>query len=441
MNASRTDRTNRGQSAVRRIFAGLGMVLGGKAGAGLLSLGYLVIALRALGPADYGVLILVHGYVTAVCGIAEFPSWQAILRYGADAEHKGDPDRLVRLLRFGAKVELSGGLVAILVTAIFAPIVGPHLGWSKVAMALAIPYSLAVLGSIRSTPGGYLQLLNRFDLIGLHNLVAPGVRLVGAAIAALCGWGLEGFLITWLVAAIAEFAVLWALGLWQAHLHIGADLFRPRPGSAVRENPGIWRFMIANNADVTFNELAGRLAPLIVGWVMGPAMAGMFSVAQRGMVLISQPAQILGSTAYVEWAKLVAGGEGGAPLRRALIKVINYALLAALPVAAAVALFPKTIVHILAGPAFAAAAPLMVVLVLARVIALAGPPCSAALSAMGRPSWSMTANLGANLIFLPALPFLLHAFGLSGAGVQAVAQAVATSVLLLALTWERSLVH
>ena len=96
-----------------RIFRGLGLVLGGKAGAGLISLVYLVIAARALGPHDYGILVLVHAYVTAICGIVEFPAWQAIVRYGAEARQEGASHRLARLLRFGAKVELAGGVAAI----------------------------------------------------------------------------------------------------------------------------------------------------------------------------------------------------------------------------------------------------------------------------------------------------------------------------------------
>lgn len=437
---ARLDMSDR-HSTIRRIFSGLGMVLGGKLGAGLISLGYLVIAARTLGPNNYGVLVLIHGYVTAVCGIIEFPAWQAILRYGAEAQRDGQRHRLIRLLRFGAFVELTGGLAAIVVAAIAVPIVGPRFGWSPEVMTLAVPYSLAALGSVRSTPASYLQLLNRFDLIGLHNLVAPAVRLIGAAIALVAGWGLSGFIVIWLTAAVAEFVVLWGIGLWQAHRHLGPDFLAPEPGSSVTENPGIWRFMIASNADVTLSELAGRIGPLIVGWVLGPAMAGIFSVAQRGMAVVAQPAQILGNTAYAEWARLVAAGNGGAPLRRALVKVIGLAMLAALPIVAIVAAFPAKIVTLIAGPAFVAAAPVMVVLIVARTISLAAAPCSSALSAMGRPGWSMTANLFASLIFLPALPPLLHVFGLCGAGIQAAGQAIIASALLIGLTWKRSLAH
>lgn len=378
--------------ALRRIFGGLGMVLGGKAGAGLISLAYLVIATRALGPHDYGVLVLIHTYITTVCGIVEFPSWQAVVRYGAEAQRADDRHRLSRLLRFGARVELLGGLAAILVAAACAPLVGPRLGWPETAIILALPYSLAVLGSVRSTPAGYLQLLNRFDLLGLHNLVAPSIRLLGAGIAALAGWGLNGFLAAWLLAALCEFATLWALGLWQARRHLGADLHRSEQGDAVTDNPGIWRFLMASNADVTLTELA----------------------------------------------RMVAGGQGGPGLRRTLGRVVAIAVGTCLPVVLIVWLFADQLVGLIAGPAFAEAAGLMVVLVIARALAIAGPPCSAALTALGKPGWSMGANLAVSLLFLPALPPLLHLFGLAGAGVQAMAQSLAASLLLLVLAWRRS---
>jgi len=425
----------------RRIFKGLGLVLSGKAGAGLISLVYLIIAARALGPRDYGILVLVHGYVTAVCGIVEFPAWQAIVRYGAEAAEADMPHRLARLLRFGTVVELAGGAAAILAAMLLAPFVGPHLGWPPETVAFAIPYSFAVLGSVRSAPAGYLQLIDRFDLIGLHNIVQPMVRLIGATLALLMGWGLKGFLVAWLIAALAEFAVLWGMGLWCAHRRLGSILLHPERGSAKADNPGIWRFLVASNADVTLSELAGRIAPLIVGWILGPAMAGLFAVAQRATVIIAQPAQILGNTAYAELARMVAAGQGGAPLRRTLRRVIGIALLAAMPVVILVALFPTPIVTLLAGPAFKAAGGLMVVLVIARMIAVIGPPCSSALSAMGHPALSMTANLFASLIFLPVLPWLLHQVGLMGAGVQAVGQAILASALLVGLVWRRSLDH
>jgi O-antigen/teichoic acid export membrane protein len=151
-------------------------------------------------------------------------------------------------------------------------------------------------------------------------------------------------------------------------------------------------------------------------------------------MIIAQPAQMLGNTAYAELARLVSAGDGGRPLRRALVKVTVLALLASLPVVAIVALVPGVVVRLLAGDAFQGAATLMVWLMVGRAILMVVPPCRSALSALGRPGVSLSVNLVASLVFLSALPVLLQLFGLVGAGIQAVLQALAVSVALAVLT-------
>jgi len=423
---------------VRRIYGNLGRLLGGKAAAGLIGLAYMVIAARALGPADYGVLVLVHAFAMTVGGIVEFPGWHAVVRYGARALARDDRPGLARLLRFVGSVETIGGVAAVLTAAILAPILGPRLGWSATALAFAIPYSLAVLASVRSTAAGYLQLVGRFDLLGWHNVVAPSVRLAGALVAWTMGLGLAGFLIVWLVAALAEWAAMWLLAIGEARRRLRGTALLGGLDGVLAQNPGIWRFMIAANADVTLAELAGRIAPLVIGWVLGAEAVGLYAVAQRATVVIAQPAQILGQAAYAELARLAAVVGHGPRLRRALLHCIGIALLAALPVLLLLFLFAGQVVTAIGGRTFAGAADVMIWLTVARGLSLAGPPASSALAALGRPGLSVSANLFANLGLLPLLPLLLSRFGLIGAGWHAVLQAAVASTLLLWLALRHS---
>ena len=421
-----------GAGAVRRIYANLGLLLSGKASAGLVSLAYLAVASRALGPADYGVLVLVHAYVLTVGGIVNFPGWHAVVRFGAQADGRGGTDRLLRLLRLTATVELAAAVTAAVLAAVLAPVVGPRLGWTPQALAFAGPYSLAVLASARSTPAGYLQLKRRFGLLGAHNLLAPTVRLVGAAAAAWAGWGLQGFLWVWLVAAVAEGLAMWAMGWAVGRRELDGRRWLGSLGGVRTENPGVWRFMLAANSDVTLGELAGRLAPLAVGWVLGPAGAGLYAVAQRAGTVIAQPAQVLGQAAYAELARLAAARAGMAQVRGAVLRCVGVALVAAVPAGVLVTAFAPEVTRLLAGRAFVAAAPTLAWLALARLVLIAAPPCSAALVALGRPGLSVTANLIASLGLFPVLLVALSRFGLPGAGYQAVLQGAVTTTLLAA---------
>ena len=423
---------------VGRVYANLAKIMTGKVAAGLISILYLVIAVRALGARDYGILILVHAYTVTVGGIIEFPAWQAVVRYGAQAVAGGNGDRMVRLLRLSSVVELSCGALAVVVAALFAPMIGKQLGWSPEAIAFATPYSLAVLATIRSAPAGLLQLHGRFDLLGYHNLVSPSIRLIGALIAWVTGAGLVGFLIAWLIAALAEWASMWLMGWLVARRTLPGVRLVGSARGAVRENPGIARFMLAANADVTLSELSQRVAPLIVGWIMGPVAAALYAVGQRGAVVIAQPSGNLGQATYAELARLLADGGRGQKVRAVAIRTAGIAVAAAVPIVLIIAAFGKAIATLIGGKAFAEAGIVMFWLVLARTILLVAPIGSAALVAMGRPGLSVKANMLCSLLLLPLLPLFMHQYGLAGAGMHALLTSLAIATMLSTFAWKES---
>lgn len=417
---------------VRRIYLNLIKLVGGKAGAGLISLAYMVIAVRVLGPRDYGVLILVHTFAITVGGLVEFPGWHAVVRYGAQAVEQGDTRRMEKLLRFAALVEGGGGICAILTAALLAPWIGPRLGWSQTALDFALPYSLAVLATIRATPAGYLQLCSRFDLLGAHVLVSPLVRLIGAAIIAVFGGGLHAFLVVWLTAALCEWLSMWLLGFYVLRQRMPDAKVLGTTRGVRMENAGIWRFMIGANADATFSDLAPRIAPLAIGWVMGPVAAALYGVAQRATVVISQPAQLLGQAAYAELALLVAGKGRGAAIRHTLARAVSLAFAISVPAMLIIWIAAHPLARLIGGSRFEEAGDVMPLLAFARAILLAAPPTSAALVALGRPGLSVWANVGTSLILLPLLPLMMMHWGLMGAGWHAVLQACVAALLL---TW------
>jgi O-antigen/teichoic acid export membrane protein len=189
--------------------------------------------------------------------------------------------------------------------------------------------------------------------------------------------------------------------------------------------------MWAANSDVTLAELAGRLAPLTIGWLLGPAAAGLYGVAQRITMVIAQPAQIFGHAAYAELARHLAAGYLPHTLRAALGRATGIGFLAALPVALLLVTFGRPIAVAVGGKDFAAAAIVLPFLVLARMILLPATGLSSALIALGRPGRSVTANVLSGLGLYPLLPLLLWRFSLAGAGLHAVLQATATVALLI----------
>lgn len=414
----------------KRIFGNLAYLMGGKAAAGVVSLIYMIIAARVLGPESYGVLVLVHAFAMTIGGVIALPGWHGLVRYGVRFLGDGNPGHLAKLASWLGLVELAGGVAAMLVAAMLAPVVGPRLGWTAEAQHWFPLYSLAVLASVRGTPGGYLQLVRRFDLIGLHGLITPAIRLFGSCAAAILGWGLTGFLAVWLVAAIAEGIALWGIAYAVAPKNERARLTFLGLASVPHDNEGLIRFSLTANADLAVGGFSGWVTPLILGWALGPAGTALFSIAQRVTIIFVQPAQMLGQAAYAELVRIVHGTGNRAAVRRALFQNVGLALLIALPIMLGLAIFSRQVVELVAGPDYAAAAPVLTWLCVARAVALTGPPTNAALTALGHPGVSLLVNMTTGAMFVAVLPAFVSHFGFVGAGIHALVQSVIAMIVL-----------
>src|SRR5690349_17677240 len=71
--------------------------------ASAVALGMISLALSAqmLGPALLGILATIEGYGRMVDQIVRLETWQALIRYGADALEKQDRNRFRSLVKFG----------------------------------------------------------------------------------------------------------------------------------------------------------------------------------------------------------------------------------------------------------------------------------------------------------------------------------------------------
>jgi O-antigen/teichoic acid export membrane protein len=414
--------------STKTVFANMGRLLSGKIAAGLISLIYIAIAARVLGVRDYGVLNLVHGYAVFMGGLIAFSGFHGLVTYGAQALQEQDHGRLANLIRVMSLIEIAMAGLAIIISILLAGVAGRAMHWPPEAIAFAPLYSLAILATVRATPWGFLQLADRFDLIAIHQVVMPLTRLVGALVILAIDGGLRAFLWLWLLAALAEGLSMWIMAWWVYRKMKPDSASRNERGDVRAENPGLIKFITLTNFDLTLRDFAPRATPLIVGWVAGPAVAGLFILAQRASASLTQPPQLLGQALYSTIARLIAAKDYVA----AAIAVRRSALIisaGAFALAAVMAIFASELLLLLGGPEFVGGARILALILFSRAIVAATQVWSSAITALGKPQASMRANLIGNVALLPMLPPMLWYMGPEGAGWHSVLQAMALAIL------------
>ena len=413
-------------SGSRSIFVRMGgnalWLLGSRGFTGVASIGYLAFASRALGPTGFGVFSLVLAYGGSFAALAQFRSWQAVIRYGAIHRADGRPDRLARLVGFTATLDYSSALIGVLLAWVGVAVAGALLGLAAEQQWRAALFTAVLLLTTGATPTGVLRLFNRYDLLSLSEATGPAVRLVGAAIVWAAGGGITPMLAAWALAAVLENAAQWtaALAIRRTGLSFGPAAFRAAAG----ENPRIWSYMIQNSFASSLGLLGERAGTLVVGGEGGAVAAGAFRVSSKLAGALAKPADAITRALFPELVQLATTGDR-ATLRRVALQTTAIASIVGAAMVGVVWLTGPTLLRVVFGEAFAFAQPYLLLLTVAAAIDLWGLAFEPILNAHGRSGRVLGARTIGALAYVGTLLVLLPLMGPISAAIAAIATALA----------------
>lgn len=415
------------QSVFSRMAKNVGWLAGSRGFTGLVSIVYLGLAARTLGPPNFGSFTLVLTYGQLIANLVQFQSWKGVIRFGAVHSATNDRARLARLFGFTATLDWASAVVGLALAFAAAPLVAPLLHWNTGEQQAAALFGGVLLLTTGATASGALRLFGRFDLIAYTDAAAPMVRLIGSVAAWIATGGVGTFLIIWAAASAIQFLVLWIAVLFVhgSRLAIGRHAFV----MALRENPRILRFMMQTNLANSLGLFWLQLGTLAVGAVAGPAEAGGFRIAQRLAKAIAKPIEPITRALYPELARLVAQGEHST-LRHVLLRVSTIAAALASLIVVATGFGGGEILRLVAGKQFEFAHQFLFLLSIAAAFDLAGFALEPFHNAHGRAGRVLRSNAVGALIYLLLLVLLLRGSRGEGAAIAAIGASLVIFVQL-----------
>ncbi len=415
------------------IFKNAGILLSGRSVAGLCNLGSLALAARTLGPEVFGTLVLIHTVIRLITGIAKFQSWQAVIRYGAVSLQAKKHQDFHRLIIFTVLLDAASALLGAMIAILAAPLIAPYLGWSYDVTSMAMLYGTVILFSITATPTGILRLFNRFDLLSIHAIISPGIRLIGGSILYFYSVGLWGFLSIWFIASVVSGITLVVMGWWELRKR---ELIPPRSLSfhnLTQPHSGLWRFVFATNIQSSLDLTTGHLTTLMVGWVLGPTAAGLFRIAKELSTVLSRAGGLLAESTYPELAKLSTQKQNKT-FRRVVFRSGLVAGSGATMIFFSMILLGELLLRLTVGIEFVAAYPLLLLLIFAETIGAFGFGLNSAMYAIGRPGIPLKVNITTTALYLPLLFFLVTQVNIIGAGIAFIVFLAARFVAMATIT-------
>ncbi len=391
------------QGAMGAVARNLGWLLASRGVVAVLSLFYIGFATRSLGVRDFGRFALVSGASQALATLVAFQTWQIIVRYGIEAQAKGDTARLGRLFRTCATMDLASAMLGVVLAVTILELWGEAFGIGPTLLRATLIFTIIQLLTIRSTPTGVLRLRDRFSSAAVADSVTPVMRFIGAALVMWFHPTVQGFLFAWGLAELATALTYWVLvirgGDWR--LFASGGWFEWR--RVVAENPGFVRFALSINANSTLNLSSKQVPLLVIGAFVGTSSAGIFRLTAQLAQALAKLSQMLSRAAFAEVVRMVERES----IMRLIRRMALGSALGSLVIMAIVVAVGRQALETIGGPGFGVGYPVLIALSAAGCVELTIVGLETVMTANGRGAHDVFVARGVSVAIMAVAAWVL----------------------------------
>lgn len=396
-----------------RVFSNTVWLLGGKGFGAICSLIYLGILTRSLGVKGFGHFSLIFGTSQALIALAGFQTWRVAVRYGAGHVHRKDWNAFGRLGMLCGFLDVMGALLGCLIAYLAFYQFSDTLDLNRKLIDTGFWFNIAAVWAVVSAPTGIVRALDRFDVAVYVEALVPLLRLLAAVTIWLTEPSLARFLFAWAAIDLLEAAAYWAMA---KYLCPQAIRLRNLGGwrEALEENPGIGRFFLITYAGGTLDAITRNGPLLAVGFFVGTSAAGIYRLAHQLAQGLSKLSTLLTRAVYAEIARARVVAKA-AEFRKLALQTARIAGGSGVLVVTLAVLLGETLVVLLGGEAFRVTHVILVPLVIAASLELAGVPFEPVLHSAGKARQSLLARLLGVCVLISTVLLLVETYKGQGA--------------------------
>jgi O-antigen/teichoic acid export membrane protein len=407
---------------MHRVLGNFWILIRGRGAAAIMAFGATALMARSLGPVEFGMVILMQTYVLLIRALFDFGSVDAMVRYGVPAHDIADKHTLGRLIKLCRRIDKQAALAATLLAFILAPFAGPSMGMNNHQVMILMAYSLVLLTTRTGTAAGILRLYDRFDILGMQMTIAPTIRFLGVVIAWRLNASLLVFAIIWASAYAAENIYM----LWHARHKYNTQIKTELIGVSFKnaklsDFDGLKNFLWVSYWQSNLDVLPKHLTTVLIGYLLGPAEAGLLRLARELSSTLAKPAVLIRQVVFADLTRSWQQGSQAFNLVAYRTAILGGAL--GLLFGLTSYFFGEHLLRSLLGDKFVGAKDVLTLLLLAASLELAASPIRSALYAMGNAARALQIHMACTVIYLLLLFALTHKLGLIGAGIAAIAAA------------------
>jgi O-antigen/teichoic acid export membrane protein len=308
----------------------------------------MVLTARALGAEQFGTLVLVQTYAKILGTVVNFQSWQAVIKFGAEALAHHRQEDFKGIVWLGSVLDLASAVLGTATAFCVLHWVGRWLGWNEEIIKMAGFYSLVILFNLTGTATGIIRLFDQFKMFATQRFLVGSLKLAGILLAYLYGAGLWVYVGIWMVADALGYTLLVVFGYWLLQQKGICRWWRCR----TREWRPLLAFACWTNLASTVDIPVQMLDVFIVSWLTSLEAVGVYKIFKQASDVLTKPVDPVYQVIYPQFVSLIAAAQEIRAVRMAL-RVGILILLFAIPMVAVISLSSPWWLDFVFGPAFA----------------------------------------------------------------------------------------
>ncbi len=393
----------------------------------------MAVLARYLGPGPFGVIAVFRTVVTVVDLYANFNTWQALIKYGTEAIANKRPEDVKRMIKLAFVIDITTASLGAIVVFGLTLIIPRRFGWSAQEATLCAIYGLTLVSKVAGTTDGIFRICDAYRvqavIAGLGAILSTAAVVIAVALDA----SFAGCVVALVSGEIASNIATSIASFWVANQAGYRGWIRTKLTGLRATFPGIVRFFIATNAQLTVKTTQNEIDMLVIGSMLGKESAGLFRVVKQlgtipGRVFLPFELVLFTELAHCSAAHDYAG------FRRLLRRAVAIAGVGSLLIWAVTAIAARPLIELVAGHEYASVASAFRWYLLAMVVQVCSTTVMRSMIALGRPGTAFLFDAASLVVLIVAVLFGAHHWGLVG---------VAAAILLhksVQLAWSTQVV-
>jgi O-antigen/teichoic acid export membrane protein len=419
----------------KRLFLNASWLLGGKTLGGVFAALETVIVARMLGVDDYGLLALVVAYVDILNNFCDFRVWETATSYIGGFWTRGERDRTLSMIKLSYVIDISTGILALVITIITAKLASRYLVHSPQAYSLICIYGFSLLiSTANSTSEAILRVFNRFKNIAFISSFYNFFKLVVVSIALYFGVGIKGVLFSYIAASFSGFAIRFFLvsrtlhenqlqGWWNANLGLIKD----------KRKEMAWFLSNTSIAGTLKMANDNYLGVLILGFFAGKDAVAYYKVAKSVVKIMIRIADPLYEAIYPELVR-ISSLNALEDFKNLIKNSAKNLMKFIIPIVVLMLIFSDLIINLIFGKGYLPASNVLRIVAVGVLISQGIFWIGPALLAFGKPGLRNILGIVSSISYITLLFLLIPRFSYIGAAFAFLGQAVVDfSISIIAL--------